>query len=198
MDKRQRYLFIDTETTGLDPIRNSVIEIAMRVEEEDKNFVPKEIAVLRAKFPKSEYTMIDLTALQVNKRAVSDVNVTMDENNREMRKAHVLGVAQFLTDHVTKDTLIIGINVKFDIDFLIALLAEYNISIKEMQLMRNAIDLQHVARMLNDKGAVELPNFRGVTLAQMFLEYKPNEFPHNALADCNITRDLYFAMRNFI
>lgn len=197
MDKRQRYLFLDTETTGLKPYDNDVIEVGAIVVEEDENYEPREIAVYHGKWPKG-YGVVDLKALEVNKRLVSEVNVPQDDIGREMRQTQVNQFAQFLIDNVDKDTFIVGINIKFDLDFLTALLSQYSLSAARLELFRNAIDIQQVARFMHDKGIFELPNFRGVTLSNMLLGTDLKDNKHSAVADARMAKDIYFKMRELL
>ena len=84
MNDKQRYIFIDTETTGLDPRTHDVIEVAALVYEDGT-----EICRYNCEMSAAFGAFVDLEALQVNKRAFAgDVGETDD---RVIRKNILYG-----------------------------------------------------------------------------------------------------------
>jgi DNA polymerase III epsilon subunit-like protein len=190
MDEKQRYIFIDTETTGLDPEVNDVIEIAMLVYDEDN-----EIARLSTKLSASG--IIDLEALKVNKAQIADVQAS-DEGVYNVRQAIVQNVAQFLVDYMTPKTFVIGHNVQFDYAFLDSLFKEHGIDLSRLVSPRHLLDTQQIAKFLHDSGELDLKNFRMITLWNELFEgegeYEDNA--HSAIKDAIMVKDIYFKLRN--
>lgn len=190
---KQRYMFLDVETTGLNPFENEVIEVGVIVMEEDKNLDPVELARFHGKFG-AENGVVDIEALKVNRRKlVGDVMPGTDD--KDLRRDMVASFADFLVEYHTKDTFVIGVNIKFDIDFLVTLLQRYGIRFRETNLYKNSIDIQHIARFMHDKGVFELENFRGKTIHNAVMDSIMIDNYHSAMLDAIWARDLYFQMR---
>ena len=195
MDGKQRYLFIDVETTGLDPEKNEVIEVgAIVCEQADNDDKPTELCRYTCKL-RAEHGVVDIEALAVNGRRLC-VDVLTDEISAEYAKEIVYGFADFLADYVTNDTLIIGNNVKFDIEFVDALFVKYGISSKRILSQRKSVDIQQIAKFLHDAGALDLKRFNTAYLAKEILDQEV--FDHTALGDTITQMKLYFKMRELV
>lgn len=188
----QRYIFIDTETTGLDPEKNDVIEVAAIVFEEDDNNEPQEIARYHGRWGITN-GVVDIEALHVNgRRATDDVFSTVDH---EYRVALINGLADFFATYITDKTFILGGSVFFDIDFVNALFKKYGLDSERILSKRKAIDIQHVAKFLNDAAIIEVPNYRMATLVKALLG---QDWTHGAMSDAKHSSELYFTMRKMV
>jgi DNA polymerase III subunit epsilon len=189
---KQRYLFLDTETTGLDPDTNEVIEIAALVmEQANDEEKPKEVSRYSCKL-RADTGIVDLGALAVNGRKLTE-DVLTDEIISGVQKQLIYGFADFLATYVSPTTFIIGANINFDIDFCKALFKKHGIDAGRLLNKKQAVDVQQIARFLHDANIVELPDFRLSTLVREILQTKWNQ--HNAMDDVLITAKLYFTMR---
>lgn len=192
VEKPQRYIFIDTETTGLDPALHDVIEVAALVMEEDINNIPKEIARYHGKWGITD-GIVDIEALHVNGRLATD---DVFGNDLQYKASLINGFADFLAKYVTSTTFIIGGNVGFDIDFINALFKKYGLDATRILSKRKAVDIQHIARFLYDAALIDVPDFRMATLVWHILG--ANVWPHNAMQDVLLSKDLYFTMREMV
>lgn len=190
LDKPQRYIFIDTETTGLDPEVNDVIEVAALVMEESEDGIT-ELARFSGKLGVTD-GIVDIEALAVNKRRVTDDIFTPNELKVDIVNAF----ADFLAEFVTSTTFIVGGNTNFDIDFIKALFKKYGLDSTRILSKKKAIDIQHVAKFLHDSGVISVPNFRMATLVWEILGKQT--WTHTAMQDVVDSKDLYFEMRELV
>lgn len=191
MDEKQRYIFIDVETTGLNPEENDVIEVAMLVYDDDN-----EIARMSTQL-RSAPGLIDLNALKVNKVRLNEL-YSASTGDDEVREAVVRNLAQFLIDYVTKDTWFVGHHVSFDYSFLKALFETYGLDITRLFSPINLLCTKQIAMFLQDRGEMDLKNFRMITLWNELFEgegeYEDNA--HSAMKDAMMVKDIYFKLRN--
>lgn len=193
VEKPQRYIFIDTETTGLDPAIHDVIEVAALVMEEDENNVPRELARYNGRWGITN-GIVDIEALAVNgRRATDDVFST---NDHEYRKDLINGFADFLATYVTDSTFIVGGNIGFDLDFIEALFSKYGMVAVRILSKRKAIDIQHIAKFLHDAAVIQVPNFKMETLVRYILGKET--WTHTAMQDVLDSSLLYFTMREMV
>lgn len=189
----KKYLFIDTETTGLDPFNNDIIEIgaALFTDIDDS---PVLTASFQAKMTARRGGVIELQALQVNNRSLEEVY--SDDNS--MRDAILRNFAQWLVKYVDKDTLIIGHNIFFDMDFIESAFDNIDIDLDRILSRRQCIDTKQLSMFLNDAYVIETKNNRLVTLTNELFGEKNDENTHQAYADAMDDAAVYFKMRELV
>ncbi len=189
----KKYLFIDTETTGLDPFDNDIIEIgaALFTDIDDS---PVLTASFQAKMTARRGSTIDLQALQINNRSLEEVY--SDDNS--MRDAILRNFAQWLVKYVDKDTLIIGHNIFFDMDFIENAFDNIDIDLDRILSRRQCIDTRQLSMFLNDACVIETKNNRLVTLTNELFGEKNDENIHQAYADAMDDAAVYFKMRELV
>lgn len=189
----KKYLFIDTETTGLDPFDNDIIEIgaALFTDTDDS---PVLTASFQAKVTARRGSAIDLQALQINNRSLEEV---YSEDN-SMRDAILRNFAQWLIKYVDKDTLIIGHNIFFDMDFIENAFDNIDIDLDRILSRRQCIDTRQLSMFLNDACVIETKNNRLVTLTNELFGEKNDENIHQAYADAMDDAAVYFKMRELV
>jgi DNA polymerase III subunit epsilon len=166
------FLFIDTETTGLDPKKNGMIEVAcVRVTPDAKTILDEYEAKI----------ILERTRYRVDSQAMA-VNGYTDELWKD---ALPLGTVLIeLAKRITKRVSLAGHNVHFDINFITEsfLRDERN----PPQMDYHCTDTMSLASPLKTKGLV--PNIKLVTLTKHFgIEHKA----HSALADAKASLELY-------
>lgn len=190
---RRTYLFLDTETTGLNPFENDIIEIgaALFLDKEDK---PELVANFQASFSAHKDQVIDLEALQVNGRSVDSVF----SEDPSMRDAMIRNFADWCSRYVDKDTLVIGHNISFDLAFLQEAGERLNLDFSRILSDRKAIDTKQLAMFLNDAYVIQTKNNRLVTLVNELFGEKNDENTHKAYADAMDDAAVYFKMRELV
>lgn len=199
-DRVQRYIVLDTETTGLDPHVNSTIEIAaICFEESTGSEYPVEIARYTGKMSSDKHYLIDAEALQINGRRVY---ADTAEFNNDITNAVWQGFSEWLIEFATPSTMLVGHNLEFDLAFIIEGARRHEIDLKRLLGKLKKVDTKQVAIFLWDSGVINPANFRLITLWNYFFLDNPEsgdkENPHNALQDAFMTSQLYFHMREVI
>lgn len=199
-NKKMKYLFIDTETTGLDPRKHSLIAIGAVLFEDTEEGDPVEIARYVGQFSAYNGDVIDLEALKVNNTAITDVYACESdpESDYNIRREMLLNFAEWLRYYIDKDTMIIGQNINFDLDFLYSALAKYNVDLSRLLSKRNSVDTRQIAKFLNDAKLINVDNFRMVTLYNALAGSNLADNSHRALADALMCSKVYFKMRELV
>ncbi len=186
----KKILYFDTETTGVDPVKNDIIQIAGIIEVDGE---VKEEFNLKAK--PFDFTTIQDRALEVN-------NVTREELEEypDPRQAYVKLLGIF-TSHIDKfdreDKFFpAGQNIRFDLDFLSNFFRKnYDKYFGSWQNWK-MIDSLYITNMLASLGLLNLPNHKLETVCEHF-EIKI-EKAHDALSDIRATRELIMMYRERI
>ena len=157
------YIIIDTETTGLDPKRDAIIEIAA-------------LKVVNG-------TIIDTYSSLINPE--HPVNFFVTEltgiTNKELSEAPLASeVLPSFYDFI-EDFILVGHNVNFDINFLY----DHILSLMGKYVSNDYVDTLYISRRYYKN----VPNHKLETLSK-FLEIEQNTF-HRALSDCMTTFSLY-------
>ena len=162
MAKRRKepgWVIVDLETTGLEPERNSIIEIAaLRMGEDDR---PERFARLIRQKWKIPESIVQLTG--ITDEMLQRDGVVLEE-----------AITDFLSFVGTRT--VIGYNVAFDMGFLQAACAET----KKPPMQNHCLDLMRTAR--RKIGGVN--NYKLETLARYF--DLPCPQIHRAMADCEL------------
>ena len=156
------YVIIDIETTGLDPQKDKIIELA-GIKIKDNKVIKEYSSLINPEIEISSF-ITELTGIDncmINKAPTIE---------NELKK---------FIDFVGND-LVVGHNVNFDINFIYDNSLKYYNNIFE----NNYLDTLRMSRKL-----LSLENHKLKTLAETFnIDYKK---AHRALRDCYITFDVY-------
>ena len=191
MNDKQRYIFIDTETTGLDPIDNDVIEVAALVYDDET-----EVCRYNCRLSKDALTMVDPEALQVNHR---DMLGDVGDFDGEARKSIVYGLADFFIEFATRDAVIVGHNVQFDLDFLYWMFQRYNINVKRLLMQKKKIDTRQIALFLTETGHIKPKSNRMVDVFNHLYEATgSDENDHTAMADAIMCKNIFYKMTDMV
>lgn len=179
-------LFIDTETTGLDEKKNTVVEVACRLDIDGKTVDRKNLKFFN---PKSA---TDLGALKVNKLKISDLVAMKPEDQSVMELVDWLLEIQ---QHIKGPVYVCGQNVHFDINFIKALLDRYQvygleslIGYKVLDTFGLALALTLVGK-LKVEGSLNLGNIAkalGIDTSQLQL--------HTGKDDVEVTAAVLYAL----
>jgi len=177
-------LWIDTETTGTDPYRHGLVQVAGIIEIDGK-----EEASFDYFIKPFAQDVIEEEALQVNGISREDLQSFMspDEGHRKL----VDLFARFVNRYQKKDKFIIaGYNSQFDVNFL----HQFFLKNKDVYFGSWAwwpsLDVSVIAMQHLQDQRMLFPNFKLETVAShMGIEVEGNA--HDALVDIRMTRDLY-------
>jgi DNA polymerase III epsilon subunit-like protein len=182
---QKRILWIDTETTGLNPQRNSIIQIAALIENEDGEIISEFKSYVRP-----------LVGREIDQQALDANGLTREEI---MEYPHFLEVfrdwIEWLNTHGYKGVkelryIPAGYCVSFDLDMLF----EWYKSITGNtfaywdHLCFEAIDPRVILHGLKIAGLIDAPDCKLTTMCKLF--DIPLKIAHDAMNDIRATREL--------
>ena len=185
----KKILWFDTETTGLDPVQNGIIQLAGMVEIDGK--IVDEFDFKMKPFEKDR---IDLDALTVHGYSLDKIK------NFEQPMEIWARLVQLLSKHCNKfdksDKLFpAGYNCKFDIDFIAQWFLKCGDKYLGSWINWRAIDPLPVINILSLEGKIDLPNHKLETVCAHFgIEIKA----HDALSDIKATREVFLKVKEII
>lgn len=156
-----RYAFLDLETTGFEPSKDSIIEVSLVVEQDGQEVGRLDRVVVPDKSPLSDFVS-QLTGI---KQAEIDQNgVFFTEIKDEV-------------ETLLQDTVIVGHNIDFDINFLIG----------------NGVDLAAHQRLdTHELARILLPQESSYALEVLTQNYGfAHESAHRAMSDVLASKDLF-------
>ena len=178
-----KILWIDTETTGLDPARHEIIQLAGIIE---INKVIKDSFNFRCR-PTNPGT--------VSEEALKVIGHTLDEirqwpEPRSLFKGFLQTIGPYINKHNKNDKYIVGgQNVEFDYRFLEATAKLHKFDYLFAYLGYHKIDTIHMAMIAKLLGRLDVPNLRLQTLAK-HLNIPLDDNAHDAFADITATRQV--------
>lgn len=181
-----KILWLDTETTGVNPYKHSIVQIAAIAETDgviEGTFNHKMQPIAGAE--------IDLKALEVNNTTEEELRTYMLPAN-----AYELLVA-FLGDHIDKynkaDKFVVaGYNVKFDTDVLRQWFLAFNDKYYGSWFFWPSIDVAQTFVEERLLGGTMLDDYKLATVCT----YMGIQFDaHDAMADIEATRTLYYKLK---
>jgi len=187
-----KFLFTDTETTGLDPKRNGIVQIAgiFCNYEEGKGFTAQEeFNFLIKPFDGDE---ISDEALKIQGRTREQIATYASPN--EVYRNLLAMLTKRANKYDKKDKLFFsGYNAKFDMDFLREFFVKNGDKYFGSWFFYPAIDVMLMAAVGRMYNRAELPDFKlGTVAASYGLTF--DEKLHDALVDIKLTMELFRQM----
>ena len=184
-----KMLFIDLETTGTEPCRHGVVQIAGIIEIDGE--VAEEFEFKCRPFPED---VCEEEALRVT-------GTTRDEiaGYPEPRLAHegLAGLFNKYIDRYNKADKfhMVGHNPRFDYDFLTEFFKKNGNPYLYAYIDSRLIDVIAATALFQSAGKIKLPNMKLETVAAYFgIDHKA----HNAKEDTRVTRQIYYIYVNLI
>jgi ribonuclease T len=179
----KHYMILDTETGGLNPKENPVLEIAAAVYNEDA--VAKEF--FYASF--EPYLPMDSKALAINGfyerwQKPDSANHNQYEIEKLMRWSSLV-----LKKY---NPVLVGQNLKFDLEFIDSLTENFNIRGWSKMWNYHTLDTSQIAYILKEAGLLETEKFNLAALAKAY--GIQNRAAHTATADVETTAGVFFSM----
>ncbi len=173
-------IYIDKETTGLNPAVNGLTQMAFIIEDEDGNIVRQDSFDIRP----FEGSVIEPAALKITGKSYDDVMSYEDEAVVLDRFLAILREYIKPTSYEENFT-IAGYNVAFDIGFLEAWMLRHNKKFFSYFNYRS-VDPLAFLRILDWYGYTNLENYKLATVYKAIFDEELNA--HEALADIIATR----------
>jgi len=180
-----KIFWFDVETTGTDPVKNDITQLAAMIEIDGK--------LMDAFYQKVK--PIDMES--INPEALDVQKVTIDELESYQGAAGFFRILQdYLSKYVNKydpddKFTIAGYNVKFDQDFLYQFFQKLGNKYFGSFFRWNVLDVMQMNSLLEYVGAVELS--KTYKLAAIARKYLGKDIDaHNPTADIMATREIFF------
>ena len=178
-----RRLIIDTETTGLSPVKHQVLTVGL---------LAADITKTRIKILDQNHILIKHKSYHINPIAMRINKIDLNQHNKiatQTNKA-CIKIKNFITTNNLQSTTILGHNLRFDKNFLTNLFTQNK---KQFPFNEQHEDTMHIWKLLQSQSIVPShlkANLK--TVASYFdIDYKG---AHDALADCHITAKAYKEM----
>jgi len=217
--KFDRYIFLDTETTGLNPLENSLLEVGAVIVDEYEDGNKVEVCRLIMNIhPLTDAkgplywgpTKIDLAALALNGYTAKSLR----EEALIDPKDSAATLADFLVTYVTPGSTIIACNPEFDITFIKSFLTQNGYEAAEILggkyadrngakgIKYKSVDLANLAWFIHNAGYIELedgkPSLDNICKALGISAYANPVLRHSALYDTLLAMKAFFELRDII
>ncbi len=176
-----KVLYIDTETTGRNPVKNDVIQISGFIEIDG---IIKESFDLKCQ-PFS-YENIEMEALAVNGQTVETLKTFETPRDTYNKFTKILGTYVNKFDRNDK-FYVAGYNVRFDLDFLKSFFEKNNDVYFGSWFNWKCIDPLPILHFLEYQGKIKLDNYKLSTVCEY---YKIELDAHDAANDILATREV--------
>ena len=188
-----KVIYIDTETTGLSPVVNGMIEIAALVE------INGEVvdSILLEMNPNTymKPIHIDPTALEVNGRT-TDEFANMPSASEQF-KVFLAFLNKWVDRFDKQDKFkVCGYNTQFDMGFIEAWFQDNGNAFYGAYFFRKDLDVFALVRHLTHFGAIVTEDEKLGTICEFF--GIKHDKAHTAMADIVATRELYLALRRIV
>lgn len=180
-----KILYIDTETTGIDPRTNDILEFAGIVEID--GMVQEEFDIYMQPI---DYTTISKSALEVTGFTLAAIRDSLEPEQAYRKILKILD--KYINKYDKTDKFAIaGYNVKFDVDMWSALWQVLGDKYLGSYITWCGFDALSEASKLKARGKLPVANLKLGTVAE---HYGLTAKYHNALEDTRVTRALLYKM----
>lgn len=187
--EKNKILFLDLETTGLDPLTNSIVQIAAEYHIDGKK---QDQFFVEIKPPISQDRLISLDALKVTK-----LNLNKIFNSGKDEGPALISFVDWVLSLDANKLSICGHNVHFDIAFMKNLFRRYNLNGWDNIISHRIEDTCSLARSLQKAGILPNSSVSLGSLAELLnITIPENETLHNAKTDVRVTSEIYYKLIN--
>lgn len=181
-----KYLYLDTETGGVNPTTDALLTIGLVAHEDARGILGTEHILVQ---PEGR-------AVHVKALAVNHINIEEHQKTALSREDAAVAVKRFCELHFgvgfKNAPYLVGHNIGFDRSFVDPLFTENHMRIPYSY--RN-LDTMGIALFLQDCGYFTLDNMKLDSLVEHFNCEIAEKDRHTALGDALVTRDVHLAMR---
>ncbi|KKM25630.1 hypothetical protein LCGC14_1593020 [marine sediment metagenome] len=187
--KDKKLFFVDVETTGIDSIKNDIIQLGGLIEINGK--IVEEINFTCQPF---NYNTINATSLEINKTTIEELKTYQAPQTAHNNLKQIL--EKYVDKYDKNDKFSpVGYNVGFDVDFLRQFFFKNYDKYYGSLIDYHKLDVFGLVFILEFKGLIKLENYKLVTVAKYFgIEYEE----HDALEDIKVTREVFYKMLEYL
>lgn len=183
----KRIAWIDTETTGLDPVKCDVVQIALLIEENGE-IINKANIKLRPR----PGCIVEGKALQTIDKTHDEIAAYPDPMEGIYKFKNIL--EEYVSPYDKRDKLFFaGYNSNFDVDFMNNAFLKNKDNYFFSWFFSCFIDVRSTVGEYFVQSDIVLPNYKLKTVCSHFgIEFKA----HDAMEDIKATRDLYYGIKD--
>ena len=173
-------VFIDTETTGLDPKKHGIIAMSYIIEDKECKILEKDLITLNTFEYRTKYSP---KALEVNGYTVEQI-----QSFQSPKKALDIFDKALCKHSKGERYIIVAYNAKFDKDMLEALYEHVYPGRYWKILSHKVIDTMQTVMFFSDTGLLEVEKHNLETVAK---HLDLVHIPHNCVSDNEVQRTIY-------
>jgi DNA polymerase-3 subunit epsilon len=185
VDKTMNILFLDLETTGLNPVVHDIIQLAGLIEIDGE--LIKEFSFYIRPF---NFSTIDETSIKIH-------GITKEKMNSFPEPSIVFSdFIDILKTYGNEHKYVIcGYNIKFDFEFLRSYFLNSSGAEFAEIFLNYSLDIMQIILFFKAVGMISPYNLKLTTIARYFnIQYKK----HDALSDIKATREIYNKLKLYI
>lgn len=175
----QKIIVLDTETGGLDPLQDSLLQVGIMVCENGKVLDQKRINIVHKRYH------VTSRAMEINK-------IDLATHTGVKPADAVAEIIAFVRQHFIKPAQVLGHNVSFDVGFVKKLFQDVGVDYDNVFSYR-LLDTSSFARVLEFSGIIERGGSLGQLAKTFGIEVEETDL-HDALVDCEVTYKLLLEM----
>lgn len=176
---KQKIIVFDTETGGLDPLQDSLLQVGIMVCENGEVLDKKRINIVHERYSVTPY------AMKVNK-------IDLATHTGSTPAEAVAEITEFVKKHFKKPAQVLGHNVPFDVGFMKELFKNSGVDYEQVFSYR-LLDTSSFARVLEFSGVIDRGGSLGDLAKKFGIEVEETDL-HDALVDCEVTYKLLIEM----
>lgn len=184
-----KMIFVDTETTGLDPKLNDIVQLAYIIEIDGEEKERGELYMQPV-----DYTTISPEALKVNGLTIEKLKTF--PSSKEQHGKFVKILSKYVNRYNKYDKfMMVGYNGYFDKEFMNQWFLKNGDKYFGSLIDYHILDAMALINILRYKKIINLENSKLETASKHF-GIKMDA--HDAMSDINATRELFYKLMNFI
>jgi len=183
-------IWIDLETTGLDPIKHGVIQIAGIIEVGDE------------KVEEFDFPCQPLKGDKITRKALEINNIDYKALEERIPPAETMAslldvLKKYIDPYHKKDKFtMLGYNAKFDYDFLRKWFEKQDYSFFGSFIFFPPVDIMNLAAFIAGPERPSFKNFQLSTVAEHYGVKSQIDNLHDAAYDIELTRDLFYKLKD--
>lgn len=187
--------FADVETTGLDPVKNGLTQIAFTIDilREDGTLEPQEAYNTQVK-PFEGKDLVSTKALEVQGLELKDLKAFPDPTSIYIELNNIY--SKYINKYDKKNKMVfLGYNGKFDYDFMRSFFTKHKDPFFGSWFWFPPVDIMTLSFDFLLKGRHNLPDFKLHTVAgEMGIALDKNKL-HDAMYDIELAKEIYLIIK---
>ncbi len=186
---KNKIFWLDTETSGLDAVRNDILQIAYIIEIDKEVKEKGQFYCQPFSFDNLEQSALDINCLEI-------AQIKTFPSPQEIHKKIKAVLEKYVDKYDKNDKFsMTGYNVQFDFKFLQEFFKKSGDFYFGSLLDYHTMDILSLVYIMQFKGKINLPNYKLVTVCEALgIELQA----HNAMSDIEATRKVFYELLKYV